>query len=351
MTLDVAALEKLVTSSGLSFRQNGVSWIFECPRCNKKDKLYLRKRDGQFVCWYCQSLNGFRGKPEFALKELLSVPLSNVREKLYGVSFESVTGAELDTIELVDFFGEEDEIPGDISPVAAVAFPFDFLDIDDPKAIKGLLYLTLKRGISLEVAKEIGIKYHPEDHRVIFPIVVGGRLVGWQARTIDQEKGVTEEGVEWKIDKILTSPRSLERDRVCMFADSLDSSDHVIVCEGPVDAIKCHMVGGAVATMGKTVSPGQIDLIRLKMRRLTEKGFRPRLYLGLDPDAAGELNRLCRILAEDFQVYQLLPMPGYKDLGEMSFDQVRRQVLSAQRINTGNLFPSVLVDRFAQKSA
>jgi len=106
---------------------------------------------------------------------------------------------------------------------------------------------------------------------------------------------------------------------------------HAFVAEGPITAIKGDLVGGNIATMGKSISGGQIEILR--------KAGVKRVYWAIDPDAVAELTRLCRETSSDFESFYVPPMDGYGDHGDMSFDQVRYQVeKSAEKINAGKIF-------------
>jgi hypothetical protein len=104
-----------------------------------------------------------------------------------------------------------------------------------------------------------------------------------------------------------------------------------------VDALKCHLAGGNVASMGKVVSSQQIALIKAS-------GVR-RVYLGLDRDAATETMKLAKAFSDYrdtgdggmFEVYRLLPAPGYDDLGDMPPELVLEQFRSAPRVGAGSL--------------
>src|ERR1035438_8592758 len=81
---DADKLLAFLEESGLSFRQNSVSYILNCPRCEKANKLYMRKSNGQFICFYCCEISGFKGRPEYALADLCQRPIETVRKALYA---------------------------------------------------------------------------------------------------------------------------------------------------------------------------------------------------------------------------------------------------------------------------
>lgn len=324
--VDPEALQRLLEDSGVSYRTSKRSYIFTCPRCSKPGKLMMFRADGRFICWVCAETSGFKGRAEFALTELLGLPINSIREKIYGEHFGELEEGAF-SIQLADYFDEDEEIPADlVAQAKGIQYPLDFYPLEHEFARKGRAYME-KRGVPLDVAKRYDLRYCPVQQRVIFPIKVGPKLLGWQARAIfpteifDEETGETR-----KIPKILTTG---PRDTVLMFQDNLVGSEHAVLCEGPVDAIKCHLVGGAVASMGKVVSRRQIDII-------CRSGVK-RVYLGLDPDAATETMKLLAAFGE-LEIYRLLPLPGYEDLGDMPLEAVREAFSLAVRVFPGQLF-------------
>lgn len=333
---DTETLKKYIEGSGLDFRQNSVSYIFTCPRCNKKGKLFLRKRDGRFVCWVCKETDNFQGRPEYALAELQMLPVATIRSKLYGEK-EHVGGVRLD-LALKDFFGEDDTLDADaVDATSTIRWPWDYYAMDDQRSRRGREYLE-GRGIPLELSLEYGLRYCPERRRIAFPVMVEGRLVGYQERTVVKETKTWNEelGKYSEMSKVLSS-KGIPRDRLVMFADRMKNRDHVVLCEGPIDALKAHSCGGNVAAMGKAVSRGQVAFLR-------NQGVK-KVYLALDPDAADETRRLVREFGDETEVYLMHPDPGYKDLGAMSIEGVKDLFLRATRVNSSRLF--VFLDRSA----
>lgn len=330
MNLDPEVLESFILEKGLSHKKNSVSFIFDCPRCAKHQKLYIRRRDGRFICFVCCESDNFRGRAEYALSELANIPLWEVRNTLYGEQSQDIP--ESGRLELDLDFGQtddEDTILESELPIPVMQYPLDFYPVGySDKAKRGLEYLE-SRGISKEIAMEYDLRYHPQDRRVVFPIKMNGKLVGWQKRLIIENKTWNEESGKWlEAPKILSSV-GIPRDRTLMFADNLKNSKHAIVCEGPIDALHCAKLGGAVATMGKVVSSGQIALIAASSVK--------KVYLALDPDAAAETKKLLSTLS-DLECYLLKPPPGRKDLGECTMDEVYQAFLNAPLLNPGHLF-------------
>lgn len=310
---------------GASFKQNTKSFILTCPRCSKKDKLYIRRNDGRFVCWYCREIDGFQGHPEYVLSELCGLPVKEIRKQLYGD--ESTRPAQLFLdLNLSDF---EDEDFIDLPPVPKpVAWPLEFFSLDHEASVKGVEYLE-GRGVPKSIAMEYGIRYHPAKQQVIFPVQHRGNLYGWQARLTTGDKPYWDDKRQRMVSplKVLTSP-DLQRDRTLMFMDRLDGSQHAVLTEGPFDGLKAHLCGGNVATMGKAVAKSQLELIR-------NSGIH-KLYIGLDPDAYLEVNRIRKIMT-DVVLYDLRPPAPYKDLGEMPMDAVRALFESAPELHPADV--------------
>jgi hypothetical protein len=302
--------------------QTGKSYVFDCPKCTKRRRLYVRKRDGKFVCWYCRYTNDMEGGPAWLLVQLLNIPLAAANERLFGRD----AGYMAVRLELPWMEAGEDESYDQEWTV--MQWPYHYHDIDDPRAKRGREYLA-GRGIPVDIARVYQIRYSPVDRRVAFPVYASGVLVGWQARLIIPHEFTGADGKTHSVPKILSSP-DIPRDRVVMFQERLLDVKHAVITEGPVDAIKCHLVGGNIATMGKTISPGQLDALR-------EAGVK-RVYLGLDPDAAVETERLVKELSTDMEVYMVKVPAPYKDLGEMSFEEVREAVFAARPAHPWQLF-------------
>lgn len=310
-----AEIRGLLQENGVSFKTNSKSFIMDCPRCKKDKKLYIRRADGRFVCWYCKEIDGFQGRPEFALAELCSFPVSEVQRRLYGDNVDKPTAMHL-SIAVSDFEDEDSADYVDLEEqLKPMAWPLDFYPLDHELGRKGARYLE-SRGIPTSVAMEYGIRYHPAKASVIFPVQSKGELLGWQARLVENDKPYWDERRQKVITplKAVTST-DLKRDRVLMFADRLNGSEHCVLTEGPIDALKAHLCGGNVASMGKAVAKSQLQLIR-------NSGVR-KLYLGLDPDAYLELDRIRKEMRE-LTLYDFRPPAPYKDLGEMPMEAVKQ---------------------------
>ena len=327
MSFEPRVLDEIIRNSGLSYKENRISYIFNCPRCCKKDKLYIRKVDGRFICWWCAAKEEFQGRCEYALAELLAEPYKEIKLKLYGM--ETVEATVFWAPNIKDFFGDNDEIDEEAFEIVKVNWPLDFYQIDNPKSLKGAEYLTNIRGIPTSLAKQYGLRYSPTNRRVYFPVEYDGVLCGWQGRLIIDNKrwdSRLERFVEFP--KILSST-GIPRERCVMFSERLKKAEHAVLSEGPVDAMKAHLCGGNIATMGKVVTRSQIDLIR-------NCGIH-KIYVALDPDAAEEAGQLIRSV-DDVEFYNMISPNDSIDLGKMTFDDVHELFKSAKKMNRGHFY-------------
>lgn len=313
MRPDPEILAQVLRASGLSYRTTPSAYVFTCPQCGKPDKLHIRragKYAGYFVCFSgpCTA-DEFRGpNTEYALGPLLGIPAGEARELLGGAAKPSA-GPTIHIPWLQDA-PVEDEIP-------EVQHPDHHLDLRDPRATPGLAYLV-SRGISLELAEEYGLRYSPVSRRVIAPICVDGRLLGWQGRSVVPTEWVNRDGEGRSRPKYVTewgNRTAKGAPQVWIFQDRLLGAEHALVTEGYFDALAGHLVGGNVASGGKgAISPE-------KLRVLLGYGVK-RIYSGLDPDAAERLGKLVRDAGtHGVEVWRLDVQRG-NDLGAMAPEQV-----------------------------
>ena len=289
---------------GVQFSENSMSFILTCPKCSKPKKLYIRKKDGAFICFRCAN-DGFKGTAEKALSEISSMSVEDVKEKIYNNrKFVPVIKFDLG---LKDFWNEEPEVK-EILTNKEVSYPEHYVKIDDARAIKGMDYLTKTRGLTKEVAVKYNVMYNPKWDTVVFPIISNEKLLGWQERGTNKNFKYTLKGFNKNLN--------------LMFEDNLKNSEHAILTEGPMDALKADLCGGNVCSMGKIVSNEQLKIITSSVKKL---------YVALDPDAIKEIRDICKKVSGEVEVFIMTPPPGKKDLGECSFEEVLSQFKNAKR--------------------
>lgn len=337
--VDPDVLSDFIKKSGLKYRNGANSYIFTCPICNKKDKLYIRKKDGLFCCFYCRETENFKGSAEFALSKLTNTSVKEVSYALYGtgeVQFHEFISIKFKNAPFNDYAFEdliEEETQEQETSLPELVWPIDFVGPDRPIFQKARNYLY-SRGINEYLIEQYSIKYQPEKQRVIFPVIVNGELLGWQGRYTENTEILDSSGnLLYKIPKILTS-KGLSGGKYFMFQDRVKGSEHAFLTEGPVDAIKCHLCGGNIASMGKSVSKGQIS-------SLVQTGIK-KLYLGLDPDAATDTARIAKEISSlsnnEIKIYLVNPYPGREDMGDCTLEEVREQFEKAELLSFPRIF-------------
>jgi hypothetical protein len=137
--VDPFKLASFIRNTGLSYKQNSKSYVLTCPLCNGKEKLYIRKSDGKFACWRCRETKGFQGAPEFAFAELLSLPIKEIKEKLYGNLHVGILSTYLD-VQLNELTDEDDILEDTVDYLPTLTFPYHCLPIGSTGTQKGIDY-------------------------------------------------------------------------------------------------------------------------------------------------------------------------------------------------------------------
>jgi len=332
--VDPDRLRGVLDDLGLRYRLSGSSYVFTCPLCRKPDKLWMYRDSGGFKCWVCAETRGFSGAPEYALVEMTGQDVRRIRERLYGTSL--AVGSR----KLPINFGEgnwEDDPDAEITEpeMEPTEWPdLLFHSVDSPDGADGAAYLE-SRGVPAAVAAEYGVAYYPARRSLVFPARLGGKTYGWQYRIIDPDFVELPDGTTVSRPKAINE--SLPRDKIVLFADRLKGSRHAVVTEGPFDALKAHLCGGNVATMGKAVADAQVALLLRSGVGL--------VYSALDPDALPEVDRLLRRLGDAVEFHHVdVPRP-YKDLGAMRMEDVPDVVFSTPILLPGRRLPIYFPER------
>ena len=154
---DSREIKNILDEYGVIVTENQKSYITHCPLCGKDKKIFFRKSDGRFVCWVCKETEGFQGRPEFALTKITGLPLSVLKERLYGCEKGSgSSGVSLD-ISLQDFYGDND-LSEEVEEIPSMLWAWDAYPITSREALRGAEYLK-GRGISTSIAKEYSVRY------------------------------------------------------------------------------------------------------------------------------------------------------------------------------------------------
>lgn len=166
------------------------------------------------------------------------------------------------------------------------------------------------------------LKYQAGLDAIVAPVVMHGTTVGYQARFIEPKDPKFR----------MKTSTDLPRDRVLLGYDPARELNAVIVVEGIFDWLKTdcpHLGVGSVATMGKVLNLGQIELLK----RLPAQ----KLYIGLDRDAFDLLPSLYRELCAHKEVFRILPPEHRKDFGECSTAEVEFSLTQAVSVGPTKL--------------
>lgn len=305
-------LLKYLKESNLLDKESSRSYIFDCPICGGKDKLYMDKSSGRSVCFRAKSEECPRSgsQPYFTLSKMTGESFVEVKKRLSG-------GPEQLQEKLQVFFEDSDDAPSKtpLPPLEMAEYPADSIPI--LKNSEPFQYLT-SRGISFDQAQSLQLMYSPGMRRIIFPSIVDGKIVGWQGRAID------------KVDhayRMYNYPGPW-KSRAVLFLETI-KSDSVVICEGPFDAMKFLNVGSYVATMGKSISKAQLDL-------LFTHGVK-KFFLGLDEDANDKLDEIYRHLksypSDEVEVFIVKVPEGREDFGDCSYEEAYQAYMNARPMN------------------
>jgi 5S rRNA maturation endonuclease (ribonuclease M5) len=249
-----------------------------------------------------------------------NIPVPEACQQLYGGERHHVHE------DLPDLYKLDEAEP--VEQIPAIEWPLPgVFSIDSAGFPDGATYIQ-SRGLAADVAKQYGIMYGPPSsilhpsylhRRVFIPIMRNGVCLGFQARAIDRVSDKDR----------MRNNEGFHRDRLIMFEDRMRTADHVIICEGPFDAIKFHKAGGNICTMGKVVTAKQLEII---------KSYKPqKVYLALDADADVEIMQLAKAFSVPVyyvqvpeSVQQRCKALGKKaDFGECTMDECLEAVKAA----------------------
>lgn len=291
---------------------NGRSYIFDCPVCNGNEKLYINKDTGQTVCFRQKEENCPKNgsKPTYALSLISGISFNSVKDELYNYIVSPLKDEDFNIS-----FDDEKDFSEEKAKVELMA---DMIPINWEDANDGIRYLIDSRGISEGTLNKYKIYYSPSMRRVIFPVIINGNIEGWQGRAIDNVD---------KAYRMYNMPGRW-RDSTVMFFDNLKKSQHAIIAEGAISALKFDLAGGFVATMGKAISDKQLELI-------ANSGV-SKVYLALDRDAFDKVDdyRLkLKKMNHNLKIYKI-PIPKNRDdFGDCSYSECLESFNSAEELD------------------
>jgi hypothetical protein len=233
----------------------------ECPHCGNTEKFSMLQANGFSIC-YRGSCDYGKRNFTYYISKVAKIHIQSAKDLIYGSDL--LLGSKDDQIDL-HFL--DDEKP--LRELKEIAYPANFEYISGLFPSDARSYLE-NRGVPLELIHYYEMKWNVDKRRVVLPIFMNHKCYGYQGRAIDQ------------VDKKfrMLNNEGFNRESLVMFYDQIEQGGHIIINEGPFDALKFHYCGGNIATLGKVVTDKQIELIMAKKPKA--------IYLGLDDDAFEE---------------------------------------------------------------
>jgi len=335
MSLQIETVESVFPEVRVSSHGDHTEYIVHCRKFHKKGgkyKLSINADSGVFICHDC----GWVGNAFSQFFDEASQFFSGMQVHRTDNKVHLSRGLYLNTKKE---WQDGVPSPGEMHNISALK-----------NGHPALKYLN-ERNISHSLADESGIKYCSKGYfdfcsrmgttsgRIIFPVFMNKKLMGWQARQIEVKanesrfiwKGETQRWWETQIIELSTGEKKYEDYNVpkyytcpgmqrssCLlnFDSATNNRNFVVVVEGPIDALK---VGkNSVATFGKQLTNNQVRLIKSNWSRV---------LMILD----SEINpneEWFRKLEKNFQgVYFIyMKLTGFHDAGEADSKTIWKQI-------------------------
>lgn len=298
---DFPAWARRVGAHKESLSTHSTEYLFTCQEC-LSGRLRYNHRKQTWICWSCERTGSLFDLIEQQEKTDFEGALDVV------MAMERCGGAGLGPLQLI--LKNEGARPVEF---AARPWPpgVDVLS-QVPWHADAWRYLTERRGIAEQIAMGYQLGYGRSGwlaNYLVFPIFQGGKMLYWQARAAwdppDELSGdARKEWVERTGYRKTLNPKNEERyacaSDVIFNLEVASAFSQIIVCEGPVDAIKSGTQ--AVSLLGKTATPQQLQLLR-------SSGCE-RFTVYLDSEAREDSAKLCSELSAFANAFEAIPPPG-----------------------------------------
>jgi|GEM_PF-5043461 len=296
-------LKGFLSKQGVSFQLGKKSFISNCinPACGKEDKLYIRKNDGQTICFKCGETWNWR----MLVGRIAGVPYRDAYRVLHGEGAGDVIENALD-LKFILSEGEE-ELDRMIAKPKPIMLGPDFVPYKRAEA--AVEYLR-KRGVTDErLMDSFDLRYQAMMNAVVFPVMNGENIYGWQARKIEVAPG----GL-----RMLTMS-GFDKSKFLLGQKGIIGKKKLVLVEGPFDCLHvCVDEFYGLASLGKAVSQEQIKILL--------DSDADEIYLGLDRDAFNEVYDVIDDLGMSKTVFRITPPKSKKDFGECTADEVRESI-------------------------
>ena len=241
-----------------NFRSIQTGWIVgKCPCCSDyKERAGFKFEDGQVIynCWNCHKASRYEeysGKMTRNFRQILLAfdidedEISSAVNSAFFVSKPESSVISLANIKKIDTSTPETKFPNKTFPLGHDGFI--------PTQEKIVDYLA-GRGISLEKYNFFFSLEEKMLNRVIIPFHRNGKLIYWQARSLNKD------------DKKRYENSPVRREAIMFNMDLLQSFDKkpLFVMEGVFDA----MLVDGIALLGSVINAAKLELLQKARRRL-----------------------------------------------------------------------------------
>jgi len=283
-------IHRVLTGAGIDIEaEYGTDYIIFCPyhNNNRTPAGEVSKESGLFFCFGCQTTRSLIELIMHMTNRTYFETIRFIKSKETETDIESVINKALHNIP--DFVQYDELLIKRLNKQA----------LDSPRAMN---YFE-SRKITKESVVKFDLGFSEKQDSVVIPMQSpDGMSIGFVARTI--------EGKEFK------NTPGLPKSKILFNLHRVKASKTVYVVESSFDAIRLDQVGfPAVATLGANVSSSQIELL---------KRYFTGVVLVADNDEAGTImsERLTEKMGNLVTIVR--PDQGYKDIGDMTDDQIRK---------------------------
>lgn len=298
-------------------------WLYPCPRCGSS-RLRYNSAKHTFICWGCK----LTGDTTFLIQIFERVTEMGALEYLH----RGYVGGDA-RIEHLDAIIQSVAVRtvaswSTLRTLPRIRWPRGVEVLGRPCAPhwRAWDYLLRVRGLDQDLIRDFGLGFgrsgRLKDY-IVFPVYMDHALVYWQGRaTWDPPPHLEGEARRQWVDhhkyrKTLNPTARSGSDAatagdVVFNWDNASASEHVVICEGPIDAMK---VGShAVALFGKKATEPKIDRItRMNAMRYT-------VYLDRGKEEQEAAEYLARELEPFGEVFIAVPPRGH-DPGSLTPEQ------------------------------
>ena len=313
-------------------------YLLPCPRCNSS-RLRWNNKKHTFICWGCR----LTGDTLFLIQ--IMERIDEIGALDYVIDGYVGGDANLELSQLIGAAPQKERVRARQLPHLLWPEGVELLTSPCAPHQEAWGYLE-RRGLTTAAVKAYKLGYGRSGWHaryLIFPVFMGSKLVYYQGRaTWDPPTGLSgEDRKQWikatgyrKTLNPPTLPGYATASEVLFNYDSAKHYSHIVICEGPIDAIK---VGPhAVALFGKAYSPQKVDcLMKTQARKFT-------VYLDRGEEEWEAANRLAAQLAALGEVYLAVPPEG-RDAGDLTQDENAMVLAHAEKWAPSRLASNLLI--------